>query len=249
MTGSSRGTVVGPGQLSCSPELRYRLLHDLPFFVDLSEESMREVDREFREVGFSADERIYGAGEDATTLYMVAAGTVKLSRFGPDGKEVILALLGAGDLFGGLHALGDTSYQESAAAHTACCVLKVEAATFQEIMRDNPSTALAVLDFTGRRLREARDTIHSLSVDPVERRVAATLLRLASRHGTRAGDEVTLELPLGQQDLAAMSGTTVETVSRVLSKFRRRGLISSGRQRVSITSLDGLRALADPPIS
>lgn len=231
--------------LSCSPERRFELLHDVPFFEALPDEALRDVDSRFKEVGFGAGEPIYGAGEPATHLHMVAAGKVKLSRYGPDGKEVVLELLGPGDLFGGLAALGDERYLDSAQAHTACCVLRVDADEFQDLLRRYPSTALAVLDFTGRRLREAHDTIRSLSVDPVERRLAATLLRLARRHGEGAGAEVVLQTPLPQQDLAAMSGTTVETVSRVLGRFRRRGLVRSGRQWIVIADAEALRDLAE----
>ena len=106
--------------------------------------------------------------------------------------------------------------------------------------------SLALLEIVSSRLREAREVIHQLSASPVESRLAATLLKLADKLGEKRGDEVLIQLPLSRQDLADMTGATVETASRVMSQFRRQKLIRSGRRWVSLTDLDGLKKIANP---
>jgi CRP-like cAMP-binding protein len=96
----------------------------------------------------------------------------------------------------------------------------------------------------GRRLRAAHDSVASLAVDPVEARLAATLLRLARREGTRSDEGVTLPFQLTRQSLADMSGTTVETTIRILSRWLREGLLDEHGGRLVLTDWEGLSALA-----
>ena len=78
------------------------------------------------------------------------------------------------------------------------------------------------------------------AVDAVESRLAATLLRLAAKLGEQQADRLLIQLPLSRQDLADMTGATVETVSRIMSQFRKQGLIDSGRRWVAILDRDAL---------
>jgi CRP-like cAMP-binding protein len=96
----------------------------------------------------------------------------------------------------------------------------------------------------GRRLRAAHDSVASLAVDPVEARLAATLLRLANREGTRSEKGVTLPFHLTRQSLADMTGTTVETAIRVLSRWLREGILEDDGRRLVLTDWDGLSARA-----
>jgi CRP-like cAMP-binding protein len=97
----------------------------------------------------------------------------------------------------------------------------------------------------GRRLRAAHDSVKSLAVDPVEARLAAALLRVAEREGTRRKDEVTLPFHLTRQSLADMTGTTVETAIRVVRRWLKAGLLVDEGGRLVLGDLEGLRALAE----
>jgi CRP-like cAMP-binding protein len=90
-------------------------------------------------------------------------------------------------------------------------------------------------------IQEMQERYRELATERVERRIALTVLRLASQIGIRSADEETvIELPLSRQDLAEASGTTIFTVSRVLADWERRGLIEAGRERVLIKNPHGL---------
>jgi CRP-like cAMP-binding protein len=97
----------------------------------------------------------------------------------------------------------------------------------------------------GRRLRAAHDSVTSLAVDPVEARLAAALLRLAKREGTRSGKGVTLPFQLTRQSLADMTGTTVETAIRILSRWVRDDMLEDTGGRLVLTDWDALSALAE----
>jgi CRP-like cAMP-binding protein len=230
--------------LQCTPQLRLQILHGLPFFAHLSHEEVRAVDRHFRERGYTPGEPIYHAGEEATHLYVVAAGKIKLVRHTLSGQDVLLDILTPGDYFGALPALGETRYPDSAEAQTACCALAVSAADFGDILQRHPTVALPLLEMTAARLREAQETIRQLSAHSAEQRVAATLLKLGDKLGQQREDDLLIQMPLSRQDVADMTGSTVETASRILSSFRKRGLIRSGRQWIALRDPAALRALA-----
>ena len=97
----------------------------------------------------------------------------------------------------------------------------------------------------GRRLRAAHDSVKSLAVDPVEARLAATLLRLAEREGARDEQGLTLPFHLTRQSLADMTGTTVETTIRVMSRWIRDGAARGRRRRLVLADREGLSALAE----
>jgi CRP/FNR family transcriptional regulator len=97
----------------------------------------------------------------------------------------------------------------------------------------------------GRRLRAAHDSVKSLAVDAVEARLAGALVRLAEREGTRSKTGVTLPFHLTRQSLADMTGTTVETTIRILSRWIKDGLLADEGGRLVLGDLDGLRERAE----
>src|SRR5690625_7385301 len=111
-----------------------------------------------------------------------------------------------------------------AISQSPCCSLTISGEDVDALLEEYPSIALKVLHSLADKLDEARETIRQLALVPSESRIALTLLRLAERVGEPAADGILIQAPLSQQDLAAMVGTTQETVSRTMAGFRRRGL-------------------------
>lgn len=229
----------------CSVEEQRRLLGDSPFFASLPPDNVNLVQRDVIQSHYSEGQAIQIAGQPAERLSIVAKGTVKLVRPTLDGTDVLLDLVGPGQVFGSLLDLGDATYREDVTAQTTACVLHIGANTFASLMQKFPEITTATLRFVSAKLVDAHNTIEELSAYPVEQRLAATLVRLADRIGTQRGDDVLIELPLSRQDLADMTGSKVETVSRVTSDFRRRGWINSGRRWISVIDRDALANVAE----
>ncbi len=158
-----------------------------------------------------------------------------------DGQDVVLDFLGPGEHFGSLAELGDAAYREDVTAHTHACILYTTADDFNALLRQYPAVTLATLGIVASRLRTAHSMIEQLSAYPVEHRVAATLLHLARKRGSEGRQGLLIDIPLSRQDIADMTGATVETVSRVMSQFRRDGLIDSGRRWISVLDVDALQ--------
>lgn len=228
----------------CTVEERLAILGRVPFFADLSTEAIAKINPLFREQGYSPGEAIYFAGDPAARLYVVAAGKVKLIRHALSGQDVLLDILALGEFFGSLSVLGDETYPDTAQAQTACCILTIAAEDFQTILRSHSFVAVTALNIVVERLMAAHETIRQLSIQPVEQRLAATLLKLAEKLGQAREEGLLIQVPLSRQDLAEMTGTTPETASRVMSQLQKEGLIRSGRQWVAVADLDGLSLIA-----
>ncbi len=228
----------------CSISRRLQILSRVPFFAHLSASEIGAVNQLFHEHGYAAGEAIYHAGDKAARLYVVASGKVKVTRPTLAGQSVLLEIHAPGEFFGSLSELGDAEYTDTAQAQTPCCILGIGARDFQSILQQYPVVALEVLRIVAERLQDAQETIRQLSANSVESRVAATLVKLAEKLGTETKAGTLIQTPLSRQDLAEMTGTTTETVSRVLSHFRAEGLISSGRRWIALTDRSRLKALA-----
>lgn len=237
-----RDESLAPGH--CSTELRRRILGGTRYFNALSAEALDEVNARFRERHHAAGTVICQEGAPAKRLFLVAHGKVKLVRHSPEGDDVLLDILSQGALFGGVAPLGQHHYAETAVAQTDCCVLAITVRSFEELLAQHPAVTLEVLHAVADDLDEARSTIRRLATSSVDARIATVLLTLAERLGERDDTGVLIQSPLPQQDLAAMVGTTQETVSRVMAAFRRGGMISTGRQWVRIADTDALRRIA-----
>lgn len=232
---------------SCPRGLRLEVLAHTPYFADLPAAALEDIDRRLQVRGYQEDEVIHRIGTPADGLYLLAQGRVKVVRPTAEGTDVVIDVVTPGQMFGSLAALGHATYPDTAQALTVSCALRISAADFRAVLAEHPDVALRVLDEVATRLEHTRERVRRLSGGTVEQRVAGTLLALADQVGERRGDAVLLQLPLTRSDLAAMTGTTTESVSRTLSRFRRDGLVETGRRWTSVTDRDGLEAVAGAP--
>jgi CRP-like cAMP-binding protein len=175
----------------------------------------------------------------------VKTGRVKIVRHSKTGKDVVLELVGPGEIFGGVAVIERRPYPAAAQTTEPTVVLKVPADAVNALTERHPSLVKELALMIGRRLRQAHDSVKSLSVDPVEARLAATLLRLAEREGTRSKQGLTLPFHLTRQSLADMTGTTVETAIRIVSRWLKDGLLADDGARLRVVDVEALRALAE----
>jgi CRP-like cAMP-binding protein len=232
----------------CSVDLRLRILGRVPFFVGLKHEDLEQINQLFREHGYSPEETICFAGDPAEHLFVVADGRVKLMRHSLSGKNVLLDMLTPGEFFGSLSTLGDDVYPNTAEAQTQTCVLAIHANDFRRILEEHPGTALKVVDIMAARLRTAHERVRQLSALSTEGRIANLLLILSKKFGKPSDVGLLIQSPLTRDDLAAMTGTTTETASRVMSQFQKDGLIQTGRKWVSIIDQHALERIAEADV-
>ncbi len=230
---------------TCTHGVRQRALAAVPFFASLDPDALAEVDARCGMRGIVAGEAVYLAGGRAERLYVVATGTAKLTRTTEDGDQILLDVLGPGGFLGALPALGEDRYAENAWALTPGCLLSLTTADLDAVLQGHPGVARDALTAIGRRLRRAEDTLARAGSATVEQRIAATLLLLADRLGTPYDGATLIDAPLTRDDIAGLVGCASETVSRILARLRRRGLVRTGRRWVAVADPARLREVAE----
>lgn len=220
-----------------------------PVFAGVPPREIETLARLAAEETHRARAYVFMEGDASRWFYFVRSGHVKIVRHSKTGKDVVLELLGPGEVFGGVAVIEKRPYPAAAQATEATVVLKIPADPMIALADRYPAFIKEMALMIGRRLRAAHDSVKSLAVDPVEARLAAALLRLAEREGTRGKEGVTLPFHLTRQSLADMTGTTVETAIRVLSRWLKDGLLIDDGGRLVLADLDGLRELAEGEIA
>lgn len=230
----------------CPRPVRLYVLSRAPYFRGLGEAELDRIDARMRTLTFAPDAPIYRAGEPAEALYVVAEGRVKLSQVTAGGTETVTDLLVPGELFGTMSTLGEPIHHQTASALVGTCVLRIGQDDFRAVLAEQPRIALRVLDDVAARLTRAETDVGSHGSASVEQRVASALLRLADKLGEDRGAEgIMLEVPLSRADLAGLARSTPESVSRVMSRWKKQGVIDSGRRWTALRDRPRLEALRD----
>jgi CRP-like cAMP-binding protein len=224
---------------------RRDILMALPVFAGLSERDWEKIADLFSERQYRKDDYIFLEGEAPEALYVVKSGKVKVLRHSTDGKDVVLRVVGSGSMLGTVAVFDGSGYPGTAQVIEECSVLVIARNDCLTLVNRYPVFALAVIHDLGSRLRSSAEQIRSLAVERVEQRIARTLLKLAETAGTDVPEGRVIEMPLTRQDVADMTGTTVETAIRVMSKLRRAGLIRTRRGKVVLVDLDALLEIAE----
>lgn len=201
-----------------------------PCLRDLEDAGVRVAERRPR-----ARELIYAPGDPAGQLYFLLEGTVRLYKVYGGHKEATVALLQDGDVFGELALEGDPRQTTFAEALTGARFAVARKPVLVEAVRRDPAFALKLFSSFSERLRQSDETIESLLNREVSARVATLLLNLGDRLGEPTAAGTVLNVRLTHQDLANMVVSTREAVSKVLSEFRREGLIEVHNRRICLT--------------
>jgi CRP-like cAMP-binding protein len=220
-------------------------LRGTPVFASLPEREIQSLAAVAREERYRPRSYVFREGDPAAWFCLVRSGHVKIVRHARSGRDVVLELLGPGEMFGGVAVIEQRPYPASAQATEPSVVVKIPQDAVIALSQRQPSIIREIALMIGRRLRGAHDSVTSLVVDPVEARLAAALVRLAEREGTRTPSGVALPFQLTRQSLADMTGTTVETTIRIVSRWLKARVIAQQSGRLVLRDPAALRRLAE----
>lgn len=188
---------------------------------------------------------LFREGEMAAAMYLLEAGRLKLTQLAADGQEVLVRFVGPGDLCAGVAALEGSAYPVTAQAVETASLLLWPRDVLRELCQRYPQIQTNILRAITGHLQDSMTRARELATERVASRVARTLLRLARQSGRPVDGGILVDHPLSRQELAEMTGTTLYTVSRLLSAWEDEGLVEAGRERVTIRSIAGLEGVAE----
>ncbi|MBN1960015.1 MAG: Crp/Fnr family transcriptional regulator [Deltaproteobacteria bacterium] len=201
------------------------LLSNVSIFKGLSPKTLEILASSLQPLSFSKNSIIVGQDDHGDALYIIASGKVKVVLYGETGRKMILTTFRAGDFFGEMSLLDGQPRSANVIAIEDTNILKLSREDFVRHLEASPATALNILCEMSLRLRRADDIIGNLALLDVYGRLAHVLIDIAQREGQNTDAGFVIRSRPSQKDLAAMIGTTRETVSRVLSEFQRRGFL------------------------
>lgn len=220
-------------------------LGQVPLFEGLPADTLARVVKLAHPKPLASGGFFFNEGDQADLFFVLTAGRVRLSQLTPEGHQVVLRLITPGDAFGGVGAFDEPTYPVSAQAVEASIALAWTSSTMRQLLETEPRIAVNALRFVAARYHDLQRRFRQAMTERVERRVARAVLRLVRDAGRRVDAGVEIDFPVSRQDIAEMTGTTLYTVSRLLSAWEEQGIVRGGRQRIVLTKPHALVAIAE----
>jgi CRP-like cAMP-binding protein len=213
------------------------LFSDIPF-IDCA-----NIISSGHEKQFSRRQTIFFEGDPNGQVWLLVSGCVKVTQFGQNGTEVILRVSGAGEVLGTLGSSQRGRQCATAQALKPSRVLLWDASVFESVSDRFPVLRRNIARILEERLRDMEERFREISTEKVASRLSSQLVRLAGQIGRREMEGI--EVSLSQLELAQLTGTTLFTVSRLLSQWEQRGAVKTRREAVSICNLQALSSIAE----
>ena len=220
---------------------RVSILSHIPFFSDLAEDQLGEIEKISVHRTFNKGEVIFFESDDSTGFFVVLDGLVKVFKVSAEGKEQILHVFGPGEPIGEVSVFSGQQFPANAEAIAESQLIFIPRAAFVDLIAANPTIALNMLAVLSKRLRQFTVQVEHLSLKEVPGRLAAYLLYLADEQGKE--DLVTLTISKGQ--LASLLGTIPETLSRIFARMASKKLIEVKASSIRLLDRSGLEELAE----
>lgn len=224
---------------------RLDLLRGITMFRDLPPPELERVASVAAFRTFRKKTVVFHEGDVLEAVYFIRRGMVKTFKTDEEGREHIVSLLGAGEMFPHTALFGASVCPATATALVDTDMAVFALKPFERLLLEAPAVAAHVIRALGEKIRDLQQKLQQLTGFDVRRRIVSFLLHAAETHGRSEGEGVRLNWPLTHQELADMLGTSRETVNRVLSDLRREGHLEFDRQSLVLRRFAEFRKLSD----
>lgn len=210
------------------------LISGLPPFEGMAAADLQDLISTARSHRYAKDEHIFRQDEEAQNFFLLLDGHLRVVRITPDGEQVIARYISSGELFGIAKAIGRDTYPANAIAAVDCVALIWPNSIWQSTIENYPAFSTNTYKLLGSRLQDTQERVMEMATERVEQRVANAIMKLVNQTGKRTEDGLLIDFPISRQDLSEMTGTTLHTVSRLMSAWETSGYIKSGRRKITV---------------
>jgi CRP-like cAMP-binding protein len=194
---------------------------------------------------FLPGKAIFEQGAPAENFFVLLSGRLRVTQTTSEGQQTVVRMVNPGDLFGIARALRRPDYPGTATTVVDSVVLQWPMVMWDSLIERHPKFLAGAMLTVGQRLQEAHSRLQEFATEEVERRVAHAVLRLANQGGRKEAEGIRIDFPLSKQDIAEMTGTTLHTVSRILTAWEKASLIEGGRQKLLVREPHRLFLIAE----
>jgi len=230
-TGESRS--ISSGKLA--------VLRKHPIFCDLDPEALDQLCRYAKHATLKRGATIFSKGDPGNSLFAVISGTVKISISSADGRNAILNLIGAGEIFGEVAVLDGQARTADAIANTNCEIFVVDRREFLPFVRSQPVLAMKFIELLCTRLRWTSDQVEQVILQNLPGRLASALIRLTEKHKLAPGGRT---IAVTQQEISEMVGMTRESINKQLRVWATRKWVRLEHGAIVVLKAESLQALA-----
>jgi CRP/FNR family transcriptional regulator len=218
------------------------LLRRLPFFRRLTPALRARVSAVARLKTYDSQELIFAEGDPSDAFMVIVDGRVKVFKSTPAGKEIILEIFGAGDPLGAVAVYESVPFMASAQTLEPARILRIEQPAFFQLLEQDPQFVRGLLSGLTLRLAELTRRLADLSGARVEVRFARLFLKLCDQIGRQERGGTFVPMPLSRQELADLTGTTIETAIRIMSRWQKDDVVHTEKDGFVVIDRDGLEA-------
>ncbi|MFD0981864.1 Crp/Fnr family transcriptional regulator [Tropicimonas aquimaris] len=222
------------------------LLTGLPPFSRLDRDQIRQILDDATSRRYEEGATIFREGHEAERFYLLLDGYLRVIRTTPDGEQIIVLHISPGQLFGIAKALQRSTYPATAVAAAESIALSWPTRLWESYIAQYEGFATESYKTLGQRLGEIQTTLTEMATQAVEQRVAAVLLRMANQSGQKSEVGIEIGFPVTRHNISDMTGTTLHTVSRLLSAWEKDGIVRSSRKHIVVTDPHALMLLSRP---
>jgi CRP-like cAMP-binding protein len=212
------------------------LLDQLPPFRRLSRPQIREILDAATALRFDAGSAVFSEGLPVERFFLLLDGHIRVIRTTPGGDQIIALHIAPGQLFGIGAAIGRTTYPATAMTADDCVALAWPNRLWPVFVKSYDGFATETYKTVGERVGEMNNRIVEMATQAVEQRIACAILRLVTQTGRKVDAGIEIGMPITRQNLSDMTGTTLHTVSRLLSGWERDGIVQSERKKITVTA-------------
>lgn len=225
--------------------LSTEMLANVDLFKNIAEDDLQKISQQALFISKSADQFYFLQGDKANNIYLLLKGNIKMVQSNSLGQQVVIRIIGPQTLFGAL-AMGESEiYPVSAQVMENSEAAYWTKTTIMQCVQQIPQLALNAMQIMAGHIHQMQERFQQVSTERVEKRLARTLLHLASTSGSPIPEGILIDIPLTRQELAEMTGTTLYTVSRILNQWEDKKFVICSREQVIIRFPHGLVSIAN----
>ncbi len=212
------------------------LLTNLPPFRSLTRPQIRDILDAAQTARYDAGDTIFAEGVAVERFFLLLDGHIRVQRTTAAGDQIILLHIAPGQLFGIGAALGHKTYPATAISADDCVVLSWPSLLWPKFVANYDGFATQTYATVGGRLNDMHAVIVEMATKQVEQRIASALLRLITQMGRKVDHGIEIDFPITRQNISDMTGSTLHTVSRLLSAWEKDGIVASVRKKITVTA-------------
>jgi CRP/FNR family cyclic AMP-dependent transcriptional regulator len=230
------------GETRAFPNSKLAVLRKHPIFCDLAPEALDQLCRYAKYSTLKRGAAIFSKGDPGTSLVAVISGTVKISVSSAEGRNAILNLVGAGEIFGEVSLLDGLARSADCTANTNCEIFVIDRREFIPFLRSQPALAMKFIELLCTRLRRTSDQVEQVILRNLPSRLASALIRLTEKHETEPKGRA---IAITQQEISEMVGMTRESINKQLRAWATRKWVRLEHGAIVVLDARALQALVE----